>query len=85
MTATNKPDVLVEVYDVPARKELVWTDQMLFDQYADLTRREALARESRQETLSLVLCGQMALVGRLRALVHRRFWVLHGSGPTKAE
>jgi hypothetical protein len=81
MAVHDSPNVLVELYDVPARKELVWTDQMLYDELTDLTRREALAREKRQETLSIILCGQVAIVTRLRERVHRRFWQLRGSGP----
>lgn len=85
MPVHDSPNVLVEQYDVPSRKELVWADQMLFDQLTDLTRREVLARANRQETLSMILCGQVAVITRLRELVHRRFWQLRGSGPAKGE
>lgn len=76
--------VLVEEYNVPDRLALVWVDSMLRDVELDVQRREALARCHNQETISLVLNAQAALLVRLRASIHSRYWSLrNGTAPGK--
>jgi hypothetical protein len=57
-------------------REHVWLDHLLSDQIDDLSRREALARASNQETLSLALTAQAAIVQRLRDSARGRYWSL---------
>jgi hypothetical protein len=77
--------VLHEDYDVPDRQALVWADAMLHDEEVDIQRREALAREHRQETLSLALTAQAALLVRLRAKLHSRYWAVRNGNVPKGE
>lgn len=66
-------------------REQVWLDHLLTDQIDDLSRREALARSSHQETLSLALTAQSAIVQRLRSAVHSRYWSLLNGTAVKVE
>lgn len=82
MALSVETPVLVEEYNVPERQSLVWVDAMLHDVEVDVQRREALARDRHQETLSLVLNAQGALLVRLRESIHSRYWSLrNGTAP----
>jgi len=62
---------------------LDWCDQLLDAVGTEVGNREALARTSKQDTLSLALCAQLAVVERLRAAVRRRFWHLAGGNESR--
>jgi hypothetical protein len=66
-------------------REQVWLDHLLTDQIDDLSRREALARAAHQDTLSLALSAQSAIVQRLRDAVHGRYWSLLNGTAAKVE
>lgn len=69
----------------PDTREHVWLDRQLVEQIADLSRRESLARASRQETLSLALTAQCACLVRLRDLCRTRYWSLLNGTAVKVE
>lgn len=66
-------------------REHAWLDGHLVAQIADLSRRDALARAAKQETLSLALTAQCALLVRLRELCHGRYWSLLNGTAVKVE
>jgi hypothetical protein len=57
-------------------REHVWLERLLVAQITDLSRREALARAAKQETISLALTAQCACLVRLRELTNARYWSL---------
>jgi hypothetical protein len=57
-------------------RELVWVDRLYVALIEDHSRREALARASKQETLSLILNAQVAILIMLREKTHSRYWSL---------
>lgn len=71
--------------DRPDTREHVWLDRHLDAQIADLSRRDALARAAKQETLSLALTAQCALLVRLRELCRARYWSLLNGTAVKVE
>jgi len=73
MSAQKEP-LTPHCYSRPDLCALDWCDQALEKQGADLDRREALARASRHDTISLTLGAQRVLSERLRAVVRSHFW-----------
>lgn len=74
---------LVEPFDVPDARELVWMDRVLLAKIEDALKRDRLARHSNQSTLALVLEAQIASLRDLRSRVHHRYWSLRvGTTPT---
>jgi hypothetical protein len=75
---------LVEPFDVPDARELVWIDRVLLEKLTDAVKRERLARQSNQSTLALVLEAQIASLRDIRSRVHHRYWSLRvGVAPTR--
>jgi hypothetical protein len=67
---------LVEPFDMPDARELVWIDRLLLDKLNDASKREVLARRLNQSSLALVLEAQIASLRDIRARVHHRYWSL---------
>jgi len=72
--SVEHPPLTPHCYHHGDLEALDWCDQMLESVGADLDRRGAKARASQQETLSLTLTAQRAIVERLRDAVRTRFW-----------
>lgn len=66
-------------------REHVWLERQLVAQIADLSSREGLARAAKQETLSLALTAQCAVLVRLRELTNARYWSLLNGTAVKVE
>jgi hypothetical protein len=73
MRDTRQP-LTPHCYRHPDLLALDWCDQLLVQHGADLDLRGARARQLEQDTVSLALTAQRALIERLRDDVRAHFW-----------